>query len=354
MLHSSLYEDAVGLLQKLISIPSYSRHENETASALEDFFRQRNINVHRHLNNVWAVNKYFDPKNPSILLNSHHDTVKPGSQYTKDPFSPIIENGKLFGLGSNDAGGCLVSLIAAFLHFYHQQNLKYNLVFAATAEEEVSGVNGIEAVLPCLPEISFGIVGEPTLMDMAVAEKGLMVLDCVAHGVAGHAAREEGENAIYKAIKDIEWFRTYHFDKISEWLGPVKMSVTSIQTENKAHNVIPSLCSFVVDVRVTDAYPHEEVLGIIQQHVSSDVKARSLRMRATAISKDHPIVKAGIAAGKKCYGSPTCSDKALMPFPTLKCGPGDSARSHTADEFVYLAEIEQGIHDYIQMLNAVL
>jgi acetylornithine deacetylase len=300
------------------------------------------------------VNKHYDAAKPSILLNSHHDTVKPNPQYTKDPFSPIIADGKLFGLGSNDAGGCLVSLIATFVNFYWQENLKYNFILAATAEEEISGKNGIEATLPLLPKIDFGIVGEPTQMNLAIAEKGLMVLDCTAHGRAGHAAREEGDNALYKAIRDIEWFSSFKFSKISEWLGPVKMSVTSIQTENKAHNVVPGTCDFVVDIRLTDDYTHEEALETIKQNVKCEVKPRSIRMRSTRIDIDHPLIRSGISLGKKPYGSPTSSDKALMPFPALKCGPGDSARSHTADEFIFVQEVEKGIDDYISLLLPLL
>lgn len=348
-----LYQDALQLLQQLIETPSFSKEEAGTAAIIEQFLQSKGIATHRHLNNVWAVNQHFDPNKPSILLNSHHDTVKPNPQYTKDPFKAIIEDGKLYGLGSNDAGGCLVSLIAVFLHFYPQQ-LPYNFVLGASAEEEISGFNGIEALVPVLPPIAFAIVGEPTQMNLAIAEKGLMVLDGMAHGRAGHAAREEGDNAIYKALQDIQWLSSYRFPKVSEWLGPVKMSVTVIQTENKAHNVVPAQCSFVVDVRVTDAYTHEEVLNIIRTHVQSDIQPRSMRMRSTRIDINHPIVQAGIALGKTTYGSPTCSDKALMPFPALKCGPGDSARSHTADEYIYLDELKNGIETYIAMLRNML
>jgi acetylornithine deacetylase len=347
-------EASIELLKELIAIPSFSKEEDQTAGILCRFLGERGVEHTRVGNNVYALNKYFDAAKPTILLNSHHDTVKPNPQYSKDPFAPIVEDGKLFGLGSNDAGGCLVSLIAAFLYFYEKENLKYNLVIAATAEEEISGTGGIEYTLPYLPKIDFGIVGEPTLMNLAIAEKGLLVLDCTTHGKAGHAAREEGENAIYKALKDIEWFSSFQFPKISETLGPVKMSVTVINTENKAHNVVPAVCNFVVDIRVTDAYSHEEVLEIIQQHVSSEVKPRSLRMRSTKIDTAHPLVQAGISLGKSVYGSPTCSDKALMPFTALKMGPGDSARSHTADEFIYISELHEGIEGYIQLLKQLL
>lgn len=350
----SLYQDAIGLLKQLIATPSFSKEEDKTASILEDFFRGKNIPVNRSLNNVWCVNKYFDAARPTILLNSHHDTVKPNPQYRKDPFSAIEEDGKLYGLGSNDAGGCLVSLIAAFCHFYDRQDLKYNIVLAATAEEEISGTNGIESLLPQLPAIACAIVGEPTQTDLAIAEKGLLVLDCMATGKAGHAAREEGVNALYKAMKDIEWFSSYQFPKRSDTLGPIKMSVTSVCTENKAHNMVPATCSFIVDVRVTEVYTHEELLQTIQQHVVSEVKPRSMRLRSSFISKDHPLVQAGLTLGKKTYGSPTTSDAALINAPVLKCGPGDSARSHTADEYIYLAEIKEGISTYIRMLEFVV
>lgn len=357
-----LYKQAVALLHQLISTASYSKYEDGTASIIEDFLNHNNVLNNRLLNNVWAVNKNFDAAKPSILLNSHHDTVKPSPHYTNDPFTPIVEDGKLFGLGSNDAGGCLVSLMATFLHFYSKENLKYNLILAATAEEEISGYGGIELLLrndkfeETLQgkEPDCAIVGEPTKMQLAIAEKGLMVLDCVAQGKAGHAAREEGDNAIYKAVKDIAWFSTYQFPKVSEWLGPVKMSVTVIHTENKAHNMVPSTCNFVVDIRITEMYTHEEVFETIRQNVSSQVMPRSMRLRSTGIDVQHPLVRAGTSLGKTCYGSPTSSDKALMPFPALKCGPGDSARSHTADEFIYLNEIKEGIETYVKMLEGVL
>lgn len=349
-----LYDDALALLKQLIAAPSLSKEEDKTAAIIEQFFNTRNIPVNRLLNNVYCVNKHFNRSKPTILLNSHHDTVKPNPQYTKDPFNPVVEDGRLYGLGSNDAGGCLVSLIAAFVHFYEKEDLTYNLVLAATAEEEISGANGIESILPSLPPIAFAIVGEPTQTNLAIAEKGLLVLDCVAAGKAGHAAREEVENAIYNAMQDIEWFKTYQFPKISANLGPVKMSVTSINTENKAHNMVPAVCSFIVDIRVTDEYTHEEVLETIKQQVRSDVQPRSMRLRSSKIEKDHPLVQAGMALGKQTYGSPTTSDAALINAPVLKCGPGNSARSHTADEFIYLDEIKEGISTYIKLIEQVV
>ena len=351
---SVLQKDVIDLLKKLIAIPSFSKEEDKTALALTQFFAARNIKVNTIKNNIWVANLYFDANKPSILLNSHHDTVKPNKGYTNEPFSPIEKEGKLYGLGANDAGGSLVSLIACFLHFYAMSNLGYNIIFLASAEEEISGHDGIELVLPQLPKIDFGIVGEPTKMEMAIAERGLLVLDVLAIGKAGHAAREEGENAIYKILSDIEWFKNYQFEKVSDLLGKVKMTVTVIDTDNKQHNVVPSTCKLVVDVRVNELYSLEEILKTIQANVKAEVKPRSVRMRSTSIGLDHLLVKAGKDLGKGHYGSDTTSDKALMPFSTLKMGPGDSARSHTADEFIYVKEIEEGILDYIHLLEKIV
>ena len=347
-----LQNEAKDLLKKLIYTHSFSKEEHETANILEEYLRSKGIEANRYMNNVWAKNKYYDESKSNILLNSHHDTVKPNKAYTLNPFLPFENEGKLFGLGSNDAGGCLVSLLAVFIYFYERDDLSYNIVFAATAEEEISGINGIEVLLFQLPKIDFGIVGEPTQMQMAIAERGLLVLDVTATGKAGHAAREEGENALYKALPDIEWFRNYQFEKISDLLGKVKMTVTVIDTENRAHNVVPSQCHFVVDVRVNELYTFEEVLETIQSQVKSDVVPRSLRMRSIELT--HPLIKSGLSLGRTYYGSPTTSDKALMPFKTLKMGPGDSARSHTADEYIYIEEIHKGIELYIQLLKNVL
>lgn len=354
MWNQRLYDDAVTLLKGLISIPSISREEQGTAQLIGEFLKERNIPFQQHLNNIWAKNKHFDPAKPVIVFNSHHDTVKPNPQYTRDPFSPDVVDGKLYGLGSNDAGGCLVSLIATFLHFYERSDMAYNIILTATAEEEISGRNGVESILGELPAIEFAIVGEPTQTQLATAEKGLMVLDCTVHGKAGHAARDEGENAFYKAMPDLEWFRTYRFPKVSDTLGPVKMSVTVINTSNKAHNVVPADCTFVVDVRVTEQYTLEEVLEIIRANVQCEVTPRSMRMRPSGIPADHPFVQAGLRHGKTTYGSPTTSDQALIPGTSIKMGPGDSARSHTADEYIYLDEIRQGIDSYITLLEEIL
>lgn len=349
-----LQADAISLLKELIATPSFSKEEDETAGIICRFIGTKGIEHSRVGNNVYALNKYYDANKPSILLNSHHDTVKPNKGYSFDPFSPFEKEGKLFGLGSNDAGGCLVSLLATFLYFYDQKNLDHNVVFAASAEEEISGVNGIELVLPYLGNLDYGIVGEPTQLEMAVAERGLMVIDCVAEGRSGHAARNEGENALYKAVDDINWIRNYKFEKVSPLLGESRLTATVIATENVQHNVVPSQCKFVIDVRVNELYTFEEVLDALQKNLKSKFKPRTTRMKSTSIPLDHPLVKAGIKLGRGYYGSPTTSDKALMPFPTLKMGPGDSARSHTADEYIYIDEIKEGIDTYIRLVNELL
>lgn len=348
------------MLQELIATPSLSKEEDKTATCLERFLEARSIPFHRVLNNVWACNAFFDAAKPTILLNSHHDTVAANAAYTRDPLQPTIEDGKLFGLGSTDAGASLVSLLATFIYFYSEESFPYNLVFAASAEEEISGQGGIEKLfteqdfVACLGHPgSFAIVGEPTEMHLAIAEKGLLVIDCIAHGKAGHAARNEGDNAIYKALDAVEWFRTYQFEKISPVLGEIKMTVTSFNTPNKAHNVIPSQCSFVVDIRVTEMYSHEEVLATIEKYVDIEIIPRSTRLRSSSISIDHPIVKAGVALGKETYGSPTTSDKALMPLSSLKCGPGFSGQSHSADEFVKISDIEEGIKFYVALVGSL-
>ncbi|WP_205509440.1 M20 family metallo-hydrolase [Longitalea arenae] len=350
----TLQHSAVELLKQLISTPSFSKEEDKTADILKTFLENYGVAAKTVKHNVYARNASFDDSKPTILLNSHHDTVKPNKNYTLDPFTPVEKDGKLFGLGSNDAGGPLVALIATFLYFNQRADLKYNVVLAASAEEEISGKDGIELVLPHLGKIDCAIVGEPTQMQMAVAERGLMVLDCIAHGKAGHAARNEGENSIYKAIKDISWFQSYQFPKVSDLLGPVKMSVTVIETDNKAHNVVPAQTKFVVDTRVNELYTFEEILDTIHQHVQCEVAPRSTRLRSTSIALDHPLVQSGVALGRTYYGSPTTSDKALMPFQALKMGPGDSARSHTADEYIYINEILEGIEIYIKLLENIL
>ncbi len=346
----SYSSEAIDLLSDLISIPSLSQEEDQTADLISLFFQKREITCQRHLNNIWCQNREFDSQKPTILLNSHHDTVKPNNGYTRDPFKAEISHGKLFGLGSNDAGGCLVSLLFTFLHFYNEKELPYNLIFAATAEEENSGQGGVESILANLNSITFGIVGEPTEMKMAVAEKGLLVLDCYSRGESGHAARDQGVNAIYNALGDMDWFRTYQFPKTSQYLGPVKMTVTMIDSGYQ-HNVIPDECHFVVDVRTTDAYSNLEVLDIIKENVSCEVRPRSVRLNPSYLPEDIPIFRVAQQMQIEMYGSPTTSDQAVMSFPTLKMGPGKSERSHTPDEFIFVDEIYDGIQGYINLLE---
>lgn len=348
-----LQAKAIELLKDLIRTESFSRQENETADKLASYLLTAGTHPNRIKNNVWAKNKHFDPQKPTILLNSHHDTVKPNPGYTRNPFEPSLEDGKLYGLGSNDAGGCLVSLMATFLYYYEKPNLKYNLIFAASAEEEVSGTDGMELLFPQLGPIDFAIVGEPTQMNIAVAEKGLMVIDCTAKGKAGHAARDEGENAIYKALNDLDWIRNFRFEKVSQHLGPIKMTVTIINAGSQ-HNVVPETCTFTIDVRLTDAYTMEEVFQTIQANVSSELKPRSFRLKPSFIDREHSLVLAAQKLGSTPFGSPTTSDQALIPAPSVKMGPGDSARSHMADEFIYVEEINEGIQKYIQILDELL
>ena len=358
----NITNSAIDLLKKMIAIPSLSREEKEVADLIEQYLQENGVTTGRLINNVYALNKYFDPAKKSILLNSHHDTVKPAKGYTTDPFTPTEIEGRLIGLGSNDAGGPLVSLIATFIHFFNRQDLPFNIILAATAEEEISGTNGIELLLKdgifldTLQGSDFmgGLVGEPTKMQMAVAERGLLVMDATVHGKAGHAAREEGINAIYLAMQDIQAIAKMDFEKTSELLGKTTAKVTAIETDNKAHNVVPSSCRFVLDVRVNEKYDFDEVIDYLKATLKAELVPRSFRMKSSMIAMDHPIVKAGKQLGLSHYGSPTTSDKALMPFPALKIGPGDSARSHTADEYIYISEIENGIRIYVQLLEATI
>lgn len=350
---TQLYETALSLLKKLIATPSFSKSEDKTAEIIEDFFKSNAIPIHRSMNNVWAYNKHYDASKPTILLNSHHDTVKPNTGYTLNPFEPIEKDGKLFGLGSNDAGGPLVSLICAFLYFYEKENLNYNLIITATAEEEISGVNGIESIYKELGKIDFAIVGEPTEMNLAIAEKGLLVLDCEASGTSSHAAHPNEDNAILNAIQDIHWFTQYKFDRISPILGEVKMTPTIINSGSQ-HNVVPNSCQFTVDVRTNELYSNEEVYNLVKENIKSKVTARSLRLNSSSIPLDHPYVKAGLAIGRTYYGSPTSSDQAVIPCPSLKIGPGLSTRSHSSDEFIYTNEIKEAIQIHISILNQIL
>ncbi|MCE7054615.1 M20 family metallo-hydrolase [Algoriphagus sp. AGSA1] len=344
-----LYEDAVELLTQLIETPSLSKEESATADIIEEFFANREIPYSKSDNNIWALANPFDKNKPTLWLNSHHDTVKPNSGYTKDPFLASTADGKLYGLGSNDAGGPLVSLMSAFTHFYGQ-DLPYNLIMIASAEEEISGKNGIASVINQLPACDLAIVGEPTLMEMAVAEKGLMVIDAKVYGKAGHAAREEGVNALYLALEDLRTIKDFEFQKVSKFLGKTKVSATVIHA-GQQHNVVPDLCEFVLDVRVTDVYTLEEALEELKDSLKAELTPRSLRLQSSHVPEGHLILKVGEKLGIKTYGSPTLSDQALIPYPSVKIGPGDSARSHSADEFIYLNEIQDGIAGYIQLLD---
>jgi acetylornithine deacetylase len=352
-MNDQLYTTAISRLKTLIQTPSFSGEEAQTAEHISNWLEQQGIPHQRLKNNVWAKNKHFDAAKPTILLNSHHDTVKPNKAYVRDPFEATEEQGILYGLGSNDAGASLVSLLALFTHFYDKPDAAYNLILAATAEEEISGPNGISLLLADLPEIEFALVGEPTAMQMAIAEKGLLVIDAHAHGVSGHAAHDNTENAIYHAMEDISWIKTYAFPKVSPTLGQVKMSVTQINA-GKQHNVVPAFCHFVIDVRVNDLYSNQEVFEMIDTHTKSEVKARSFRLNSSAIDPGHEIVQAGQNLGCTTFGSPTLSDQALMPFPSLKMGPGDTTRSHAADEYILLKELKEGIDQYINLFTNIL
>jgi len=340
---------AIPLLKQLIAIPSFSNEESKTADLIEHFLLEKGVIPQRQGNNVWAFLTPFDAQLPTVWLNSHHDTVRPNSGYTLDPYTPVEKEGKLFGLGSNDAGGCLVALLEAFTYFIGK-DLPFNLLVIASAEEEISGPQGIASVLPLLPEAELALVGEPTQMKLAVAEKGLLVIDATLRGIAGHAAREEGINAIYLAIEDVAKVKNFQFQKLSPFLGETKVSCTVIHA-GEQHNLVPDLCSYVLDVRVTDAYTHEEVLEELRAVLNAELQPRSLRLRSSFLPTDHPFLVVAKALNLNTFGSPTLSDQALIPYPSIKIGPGDSARSHTADEYIYLKEIEEGVQGYITLLE---
>ena len=345
---------AIALLKQLIETQSFSSEEDQTALLIEDWFATHDIPFQRDHHNIWSTNKYFDKEKPTLLLNSHHDTVKPNNGYTKDPFKAIVEDGKLYGLGSNDAGGCLVSLMATFTYFYDKKNLNYNLVMVASAEEESSGKNGLNSMLAIIPEIDVAIVGEPTLMQLAVAEKGLVVFDAKVAGTASHAAHPNTDNSIYNTIAVLKWFKDYKFERKSPVLGDVKMTVAQINA-GKQHNAIPSEVDLVIDVRVNDKYSNQEIADILtKKSPCTSITPRSLRLNSSSIPINHELVKAGVALGRETYGSPTLSDQSVLSCPSLKLGPGDSTRSHTADEFIYLAEIEEGVGFYIKLLKEIL
>ena len=342
--------EAVGLLQSLIAIPSVSRDEQRAADCLQQYIELQGMETGRRGNNVWCLSPMFDLRKPTLLLNSHIDTVKPVSGWRHDPFRPVLEaNGKLYGLGSNDAGASVVSLLQAFLQLCRTTQ-PYNLIYLASCEEEVSGKEGVESVLPQLPPIDFALVGEPTEMQPAIAEKGLMVLDVTATGRSGHAARDEGDNAIYKVLDDIAWFRDYRFPRESSLLGPVKMSVTMLNAGTQ-HNVIPDRCSFVVDIRSNECYTNQELFDLIVPHLKCEARARSFRLGSSHVPPEHPMVRRALSLGRTPFGSPTLSDQALMPFPSMKMGPGKSSRSHTADEFVFVKEISEAISLYLDLLD---
>ena len=348
-----LTQNAIALLQDLIRLESFSGAEDRTAARIEEWFSSYEIPFQRKDNNIWATNKHFDIQKPTLLLNSHHDTVHPNQGYTRNPYSPDIEDGKLYGLGSNDAGGALVSLIACFTHFYNQENLDYNLLMVASAEEENAGKKSLRYLIPDLPKIDVAIVGEPTLMDLAIAEKGLVVFDLSLKGTASHAAHPNKDNPLMKLPKLLKAIDELEFEKVSPLLGPVKATLTQLNAGSQ-HNVVPSEVNMVLDVRVNECYSNKEIEQIIKSSLDCEVKARSLRLRSSSINPDHPLVKAGITLGKKTYGSPTLSDQAGLDCPSLKLGPGDSTRSHSANEFIFVREIEEGITFYINLLNQIL
>jgi acetylornithine deacetylase len=353
LIESPITEQVTELLEQLIGVPSYSREEDKAAETIRKFLKKEKIAFETAGNNTWAKNKHFNFLKPTILLNSHIDTVKPVQGWQRDPHQAEIVDGKLFGLGSNDAGAALVCLLGTFLHFYEKDDLKFNIIFAATAEEEISGKNGIEQLANVIQPCAFAIVGEPTEMKMAIAEKGLMVIDATVTGKAGHAARNEGVNAIYLAMKDLHWIENYQFKKISPLLGPVKMTVTMISAGTQ-HNVIPDTCKYVIDVRTTPEYSHEQVLDIMRDNLKAEIKPRTTRLNPSHIDKEHLIVKAADKLGIETFGSTTLSDQAVLQIPSVKIGPGKSERSHTADEYIRLDEIQEGLEIYIRLLKSIL
>lgn len=344
------------MLSELVSTPSVSRDEARTADLLYGYLAERGARPQRIHNNVWAVAGGYDPARPTLLLNSHHDTVRPSAAWQRDPFTPSIEAGRLYGLGSNDAGASLVCLTEIFLQFSYNSNLPFNIILALSAEEECSGERGVSALLPELAKsykTDMAIVGEPTSMQASTAERGLVVLDCTARGRSGHAARNEGVNALYAAMDDIEVLRRFRFGRESAALGPIGVTVTQIEAGTQ-HNVVPDTCRFVVDVRTTDAFTNGQTVEILQRAIRSEAVPRSTRLHASVIAESHLLVRAAVAAGCRTFVSPTMSDRTLMPFPALKIGPGDSARSHTADEFVCIDEIAQGIETYTKILKNLI
>ena len=349
MTQEQYVSDAVQLLKKLIATPSVSRNEKDAADIMEQTIRSYGFEPQREANNLWIIDPHYDESRPTLLLNAHIDTVKPVTSWSRDPFSPDVEDDVLYGLGSNDCGGGLCSLLQIF-RMLTEKPQSYNLIYLASAEEEVSGKDGITRALPLLPHIDLAIVGEPTGMNPAVAEKGLMVLDVIAHGKSGHAARNEGVNAIYEALDDMRWIRDYKFEKVSEFLGPTKMTLTVVNAGTQ-HNVIPDKCTMLVDIRTNEFYDNEEVYEFIRQHLKSEVKAHSFRLKSSRIDPEHPLIRKCVAMGMKPFGSPTLSDQALMHFPSFKLGPGESSRSHSANEFIRISEIRDAIAKYETLLD---
>lgn len=349
MTQEQYVSDAVELLKKLIATPSVSRNEKDAADIMEQTIRSYGFEPQREANNLWIIDPHYDESRPTLLLNAHIDTVKPVASWSRDPFSPDVEDGVLYGLGSNDCGGGLCSLLQIF-RMLTEKPQSYNLIYLASAEEEVSGKDGITRALPLLPHIDLAIVGEPTGMNPAVAEKGLMVLDVIAHGKSGHAARNEGVNAIYEALDDMRWIRDYKFEKVSEFLGPTKMTLTVVNAGTQ-HNVIPDKCTMLVDIRTNEFYDNEEVYEFIRQHLKSEVKAHSFRLKSSRIDPEHPLIRKCVTMGMKPFGSPTLSDQALMHFPSFKLGPGESSRSHSANEFIRISEIRDAIAKYETLLD---
>lgn len=343
--------ETINLLKLLISIPSLSKEEDKTGDAIEEKLTQLGFHPKRVKNNIWAYLSDFDSNKPTLLLNSHHDTVKPGENWTSSPFEPTEKDGKLIGLGSNDAGASLVCLLAAFNQL-KENNLPFNLLYLASAEEEISGKNGVELAKQHIGKIDFAIVGEPTDCQVAVAEKGLLVLDGYAKGKTGHAARKDGKNAIYEALESIQTLKDFQFENVSDHLGPININITQIEG-GWQHNVIPDTCHFVVDVRTTDAYKNQEVVDILNNAVKAELKPRSTRLNASGVAQDHLLFRATKKVNASVFASPTLSDQALMPWPSVKVGPGHSPRSHTPNEFIYLKEIEQGISFYKNYIEAI-
>ena len=353
MMSETLTKNAIILLKDLIKIKSFSGYEDKSADKIEEWLSYNKIKFSRKHNNIWAYNNYYDKNKPTMMLNSHHDTVKPNSAYSLDPYLPQEKDGKIYGLGSNDAGGSLVSLLALFNYFYNKKNMKYNLLIVVSAEEEISGKKGIFSLLPLLPKIEFAIIGEPTQMNMAIAEAGLIVFDGIIYGTSSHVAHRNDNNAIMKIPEILNWFNEFKFKRKSKYLGPVKMVVTNINAGDN-HNVIPASVKLVVDVRVNEKYTNHEISEILLKEAPCELKARSLRLSSSYIDPNHKLIKYGRKIRRKTYGSNTLSDRTLLNFPSVKIGPGNSKRSHTADEYIYVKDIQEGIKIYMKLLNHFL